>query len=231
MRGGARLRRGSTLARSITRSVRRRPEAPTVAMPQPEALAAPLGGVLRTRHSTRTFTHRPIALGALATLLDSAYGVTHDLEDDGVVYRLRTAPSAGGLFPLDVYACALAVLGIECGVHHYDPLRHVLARLPFGADRDTVGSALVQTEVVDAAACVLLLVATFSRSRIKYGARGYRFTLLEAGHVAQNILLAAEALGIAAVPIGGFFDRRLSALVGADGVDEAVVYAVAVGCP
>lgn len=229
MRGGTRLRRSPELAKSVTRSVRRREAARVIAMPEPDALGAALGAVVRGRRSTRAFTGGPIESRALGTLLASGCGTTHDLDDDGVAYRLRAAPSAGALFPLDMYACALAVRGVEDGVHHYDPLRHVLARIPFRADRETIGSALLQDDVADAAACVVLLVATFSRSRFKYGTRGYRFTLLEAGHVAQNILLAAEALGIAAVPIGGFFDRRMSALVGADGVHEAVVYAVAVG--
>lgn len=229
MRGGLRLRRSAQLAQSATRAVRRRPEGPTVELPAPEALAAPLGGVLRSRRSTRVFEARPIELRALSTLLAASCGPTHELEDGPVVHRLRAAPSAGALFPLDVYTCALAVRGLEDGVHHYDPFRHVLVRLPFRADRRTIGSALVQDDVTERAACLVLLVAIFARSRFKYGARGYRFTLLEAGHVAQNMLLAAEALGIGAVPLGGFFDRRMSALVGADGVDEAAVYAVAVG--
>jgi SagB-type dehydrogenase family enzyme len=229
MRGGTRLRRSPKLAQSVTRAVRRRPEAPFTDMPEPDALAVPLGAVLRTRRSTRAFADRPIELRALSTVLASACAPTHDLDDDGIVHRLRAAPSAGALFPLDLYACILAVRDIEGGIHHYDPFRHVLARLPFPVDREAVGSALLQDDVANAAACVILLVATFARSRFKYGQRGYRFTLLEAGHVAQNILLAAEALEIAAVPVGGFFDRRMSSLVGADGVHEAVVYAAAVG--
>ena len=67
------------------------------------------------------------------------------------------------------------------------------------------------------------------RSRFKYGERGYRFALLEAGHAAQNMLLAATALALAALPLGGFYDRRLDELVGADGLDEATLYAIALG--
>jgi SagB-type dehydrogenase family enzyme len=69
----------------------------------------------------------------------------------------------------------------------------------------------------------------FWRSRFKYGQRGYRFALLEAGHVVQNAVLAAAALGLAALPVGGFYDRRLDAVVGADGLDEASVYALTIG--
>jgi SagB-type dehydrogenase family enzyme len=74
-----------------------------------------------------------------------------------------------------------------------------------------------------------VLTAMFWRTRFKYGVRGYRFALLEAGHVGQNVTLAAAALRVAALPVGGFFDRRLDELVGADGLDEASVYAIVLG--
>jgi SagB-type dehydrogenase family enzyme len=69
----------------------------------------------------------------------------------------------------------------------------------------------------------------FWRSRFKYGLRGYRFALLEAGHVVQNLVLAATALGLPALPLGGWYDRRVDELVGADGLDEATVYVVLLG--
>jgi SagB-type dehydrogenase family enzyme len=73
------------------------------------------------------------------------------------------------------------------------------------------------------------MTAMFWRSRFKYGLRGYRFALIEAGHVMQNAVLAAAALGIAARPLGGYYDRLLDALVGADSLDEASVYALLLG--
>ena len=69
----------------------------------------------------------------------------------------------------------------------------------------------------------------FWRTRFKYGLRGYRFALLEAGHAAQNLLLAATALRVPALPLGGFFDARVEALLGIDGVDESVLYGIALG--
>jgi SagB-type dehydrogenase family enzyme len=71
----------------------------------------------------------------------------------------------------------------------------------------------------------------FWRSRFKYGQRGYRFTLLEAGHLVQNVVLMCAALDLAAVPIGGFYDRPVDMLLGADGVNESIVYAVCLGRP
>ena len=78
-------------------------------------------------------------------------------------------------------------------------------------------------------AAVVAISAVFWRSRFKYGARAYRFALLEAGHVAQNYLLAATALGLSACPVGGFFDRRVDALLGIDGLHEASLYLLPVG--
>ena len=90
-------------------------------------------------------------------------------------------------------------------------------------------AALVDPSPLDTSAALVVVTAVFWRSRIKYGLRGYRFALLEAGHLVQTIQLAATDLGLSALPVGGFFDRRLDELVGADGLDEAAVYAVALG--
>jgi SagB-type dehydrogenase family enzyme len=82
---------------------------------------------------------------------------------------------------------------------------------------------------MEAAALCVLLVGNFPRTKFKYGERGYRFALLEAGHLAQNILLIAEALGLGALPVGGYVDAHLNALVGVDGCEQAVLYGVVIG--
>jgi len=91
--------------------------------------------------------------------------------------------------------------------------------------------ALVHPDLARNATVVFLLTALFHWARFKYGERSYRFALLEAGHLAQNIHLVSAALGVGSVPIGGFIDDELNRLVGVNGVDEAVVYAIAVGAP
>ncbi len=98
---------------------------------------------------------------------------------------------------------------------------------PFEPER--LRGALVDREIAERAAALLVVTAMIWRSRFKYGERGYRFALLEAGHAAQNMLLAATGLALAALPLGGFYDRRLDELVGADGLDEATLYAIALG--
>jgi SagB-type dehydrogenase family enzyme len=84
-------------------------------------------------------------------------------------------------------------------------------------------------EIGSSCAALVLVAAIFGRTRFKYGLRGYRFALLEAGHVAQNVLLAATALGLAAVPLGAFYDRRTDTFLALDGVNESTLYAIAVG--
>lgn len=76
-----------------------------------------------------------------------------------------------------------------------------------------------------------MITALFWRCRFKYGLRAYRFTLLEAGHVMQNLLLTAQALGLGAVPIGGYYDRRLDEWLGVDGRNESTLYTAAIGIP
>jgi SagB-type dehydrogenase family enzyme len=142
--------------------------------------------------------------------------------------HLRTAPSAGALYPLDVYVAVRKVEGVPQGLHHYDPDRHALAELLLGDPASHLAAVLIDPAHVHAAVWVIL-AASFQRSRVKYGLRAFRFVLLEAGHIAQNVLLAAAALNLTALPIGGFFDSRLDAFLMLDGLNESALYLIAVG--
>ena len=146
----------------------------------------------------------------------------------GAAAGRRSVPSGGALYPLELYVLALAVTDTESSVYHYDPFGHRLESIG-PLDADVAGAALVDPGLAERAAAVLVLTGMFWRSRFKYGLRGYRFALLEAGHVAQNVVLAAAVLGLAVLPLGGFYDRRLDALVGADGLAEASLYALVLG--
>ena len=123
---------------------------------------------------------------------------------------------------------ALALEGVEPSTLHYDPFGHRLELLG-SLDVAATGAALVDPALAEEAAALVVVTAMFWRSRFKYGLRGYRFALIEAGHVVQNAVLVAAGLGLPALPLGGFYDRRLDALVGADGLDEASVYALVLG--
>ena len=149
---------------------------------------------------------------------------------DGTPQSLRAVPSGGALYPLELYVVSHRVEALEPALYHYEPLRHVLELLrplesPAEAELSPYPEPLVES------AAVVAMTAMFWRSRFKYGARAYRFALMEAGHVGQNLLLAAAALGLDAVPLGGFFDREVDAFLGVDGIYEASLYLVPLGYP
>lgn len=225
--GAARLERSQTMRVTVSRSVKRHPHRPHVALPPGEIGDARLATALAARRSRRSFGARPLELAELSAVLGAAYGVSGAV--DGTPQALRTAPSGGALYPLELYTACRRVTGLEPGLYHYDPLLHALVTLRLGADEDALESLSPYHEQLEAAAVVVAITAMFSRSRFKYGARAYRFTLLEAGHVAQSLLLAVAALHLAAVPIGGFYDRNVDGYLGVDGLDEASLYLVPIG--
>jgi SagB-type dehydrogenase family enzyme len=185
--------------------------------------------VVLTRRSAREFTGAPLELGEVAKLLQLAYGITGSADLDGEVQQqFRASPSGGALYPLEVYALPLQVRGLRPGVYHYHPAAHALEEVARGGVRRQL-ERITHTPEIGTAAVAIALTGISAKSRIKYGERGYRFMLLEAGHVAQNLLLTARALRLGAVAIGGFVDDELDALLDIDGVDEVSLYLVAIG--
>jgi SagB-type dehydrogenase family enzyme len=216
---------------SARRAVKRNLNRRGLALPLPERPEMTLADALLSRRSQRTFGSGGVTQSELATVLHAAYGVTSPATCDES-QPLRTVPSGGALFPLEVYAVLARVEGAEAGLYHLDPLRRVLEVLSLGPlPLAVLKDAAIYPEIVEGCAVTLLVTGMFWRSRFKYGLRGYRFTLLEAGHLVQNVVLMCAALELAAVPIGGFYDRPLDVLVGADGVNESIVYAVCLGRP
>jgi SagB-type dehydrogenase family enzyme len=218
--GLARLAGNEELQTLAAHATRRNPHLPRVDLPPALRPECSLWCALDLRRSRRDFAPRAIGVRQLATLLDAACGFR-----DG----RRTIPSGGALYPLEVFVVAHRVAGLRCGVLRYDAELHALERHASGDAWRAFLDASPVPDLVDRAAAALLVLAVFGRTRFKYGLRGYRFALLEAGHLAQNAVLAAAALGIAALPFGGYYDARLDELVGADGVEESIAYAVVVG--
>jgi SagB-type dehydrogenase family enzyme len=212
------------LRATVERAVRRRSSARFVALPSPGLPHVELEEALRERASDRVFGAGTIELEAAASIAWAAYGAARA----SALGPRRTVPSGGALYPLELYLLAPAVDGLDAGVYHYDPPRHGLSRLG-GLATQELDRLTPFPELLVPAALVLLVTAVFWRSRFKYGLRGYRFSLLEAGHVGQNALLAAWSLGLAAVPLGGVYEGRIEQLLGVDGVDESLVYVLSVG--
>ena len=221
--GASLLARSPELRASASRAVRRRTGLPAVRLPEPVPVGD-LDGLVGARRSTREYAAAPLRLPQLSTLLRTSYGVT------GALGRqpLRAVPSGGALYPLELYVAAQRVERLERALYHYDPLRGVLEHVrPLASDE--LEGLTPYDELLVPSAAVTMISAVFWRSRFKYGQRAYRFALLEAGHVAQSFLLAATALGLAACPVGGFYDRKVDAFLGIDGLYEASVYLLPVG--
>jgi len=200
------------------------PEAQRFPLPRPEPLQASLETTIRARRSVRDFAERAVSVSELAKLLELGCGV---MEVDAI--PRRAAPSGGGLYPVESYVLSFAVEGLESALWHYHPLDHVLERLS-GVSGPAVLRPFMPPGLLGAPPPLILIQSlVFARTQAKYLERGYRFGLLESGHIAQNLLLVAVALGLAAAPIGGFWDDPFNQLLGLDTEREAVVYSVLVG--
>jgi SagB-type dehydrogenase family enzyme len=219
--GLARLAANQHLQSASARAVRRNPRRRCHLLPRPKRPKCSLWHALDRRRSRRDFTGASLSLAHIATLLDAGYGLR-----DG---RRRTVPSGGALYPFELHVAASAVGGVLPGVYRYDPELHALEEHELGDPWPALEAACPLPGLLDGGAAVLLLLAIFGRTRFKYGLRGYRFALLEAGHVIQNVALAGVALDLAVLPLGGFYDAQVDALVGADGVEESVVYGAVLG--
>ncbi len=156
-----------------------------------------------------------------AQLLWSAQGITHE---EG----LRTAPSAGALYPLQTYLVAGNVTGLTPGIYRYEPERHRLRRVAAGDRRAGLARAALGQSWMAEAPAVLVFGAIDSRTSRKYGSRGIVYVHIEVGHAAQNVFLQAQALGLGAAAVGAFDDDLVASLLGM-GREKRPLYLVPVG--
>jgi len=204
------------------------PQAVRIALPDTPAGA--VDHLAAKRRSTRDFADRPLALGDLAAMLRAGYqALGPDTLPDGTQALRRPVPSAGGLYPLEIYALVRNVAGLDKGIYHYDSKADDLALVRAGAWEEQARGAFLTWSFVADAPVVLCLGAVFARTQRKYGPRGYRYILIEAGHVAQNISLAASERDLATLCLGGYSDAALNRLIGLDGLSEAIIYALGLG--
>ena len=186
---------------------------------------------ITSRVSVRQFRPRSLTLLEAATLLHHAYGITRDNQGTSFPRPFRVAPSGGALYPLEIFLHSSQIEGLQPGLYHYNPTRNHLRLLGEGDATGVIAQKLVQPEVARDASLVVFLTAVFERSVFKYGDRGYRFIFLEAGHVAQNLNLVSNALGLGCLNIGGYFDREVDDFLGLDGLTHSTVYLIAIGKP
>lgn len=190
-----------------------------IVLPTPQDIKIPLTKTLRNRLSTRDFSKDPISLKTLSQLLFFAAGVTRQGK--------RPYPSAGALYPLEVYLLSQRT-DIPKGLYHYNIRLHVLEILTQTIPSKVIRTLFIQ-ESIKNAPCILFITARFPRNTVKYGNRGYRHVLQEVGHLSQNIYLLSCALDIGCVSIGGFKDDAVNTLLVVDGLEETVINVIAVG--
>ncbi len=176
------------------------------------------------RRSHREYSAKPLELKALSELAFYTCGMTRS--DTNI---RRCFPSAGGLYPLELYVISGNVDELPQGVYHYNPCTHTFAQIKQGDSRPQIQRMTFVGDAVQTVGVVFVFTAMFGRSKIKYGERAYRFALLEAGHAMQNVCLAATAMGLGVCPVGGFVDDQMNDLLNVDGVEEAALYAAMIG--
>ena len=182
------------------------------------------------RRSVRAFQDTPLALHDLAAWLRSGYRVLGpDQVDTGQNVLRRPVPSAGALYPLEIYLLVRNVEGLAKGIYHYDVIGDDLEVVAEGSWEQQAAEAFYTWSFVSDAPVILCMGAVFARNQSKYGPRGYRYILLEAGHVAQNLCLAAAERDLSTLCMGGYRDGALNRLIALDGVEEAILYTMALG--
>ncbi len=182
-----------------------------------------LAEVIAQRRSRRAYAPHGLTPHQLSWLLYCADGLT------APAAGLRSAPSAGAQYPIELYVVVNRVAGLSSGLYHYAVASHTLERLDQAELAQEIMRAGLWQSFLAEASVVFVLTAIFQRLRWRYRERAYRYALLEAGHIAQNIYLAAEAAGLGACAVGAFFDSLVNQLLGVDGTEEAALYLLAVG--
>ncbi len=195
-----------------------------VALPAPSLDGAvSLEEALAARRSERAFASQSVALADAGQMLWAAQGITDPR-------GFRTAPSAGALYPLTVWLLSGAVDSLDAGAYRYRPGGHELARGEPGDLRGAVSEAAYGQAWMAAAAAIFVVTGRESVTRAKYGRMARRYMMMEAGHVAQNLLLQATARGLAATVVGGFDAGDIDDLLGLERGEEALLL-VAAGRP
>jgi len=193
-----------------------------IILPQPQYKGLSVEEAISKRRSVRDFGDQPLTKQELSQLLWAGQGIT---DPNGA----RAAPSAGGLYPIELYVVPNRVEGIGCGIYHYVPQGHKLVLFKEGNFSDAVYRAGLSQNALKDAAAVIVFSAVRERTAKKYGDTSDRFIAIEAGHISENILLESVSLGLGAVPIGGFDQTGMDKAIGINGTGESAIYLNAIG--
>jgi SagB-type dehydrogenase family enzyme len=165
---------------------------------------------LLNRRSIREYAADNLTLAELGQLLWAAQGITKP--DRG----FRTAPSAGGLYPLELFMAVGDVTDLPAGVYKYTPANHALIRIFERDVRPALSDAALGQESIRNGSAVIVIAGVYQRTQHKYGDRGSRYVHMEVGHAAQNVYLQAESMDLGTVIIGAFIDEEVQEVMGMD---------------
>jgi SagB-type dehydrogenase family enzyme len=178
-----------------------------VELPKPKTEGTvSLETTLLKRRSIRDFRNEPVSLASVSQLLWAAQGITNSM-------GFRTAPSAGALYPLELYIVVANVTGLNPGIYHYSPQKHNLTLEIDGDKRKNIANAALGQGAIQEAPIVFVFTSVHQRVTMKYGKRGLQYISMEVGHAAQNLCLQAVALDLGSVVIGAFYEDKVSGVL------------------
>ena len=196
-----------------------------IALPTDWDVDKGLREILQHRRSHRRFGKSVLSAKDLSLLLWASQGISGRAGN----YLLRTAPSAGALYPVETYLSVQNVETVDAGLFHFQPTEFCLEKMSAEFSGNKVAKAALGQSFLAKAGVVFIWSAIIRRNFSKYGHRGMRYIFMDAGHICQNLLLAAEVLGLGACPVAAFYDDEMNKLLGLDGAEESVIYLAAVG--
>ncbi|MBI2583765.1 MAG: SagB/ThcOx family dehydrogenase [Candidatus Aenigmarchaeota archaeon] len=195
------------------------PRFPSIKLPETSLLE--LDKLLETRESFRNFSNKPLSIEQVASIILSCRIV-----DKNRVPERRTYPSGGARFPIEIYLISFNIDGLQKGAYHYNMAERSLEIL-LETDLRHFENEIVSDYLRNTSAAIVL-TSVLARSEVKYGVKAYPYSLLEAGHMAQNILLACTELGIGCCPVGGFLNDKISEILDLT-PHEIPIYAIGIG--
>ena len=200
--------------------------------PSPPGRGLSVQEALRVRRTRRQFSGEPATLADIAGLLRGACGITGEMSGNppaGASTKLRAWPSAGGLYPVELYLLPMKCGELNASVYHHSAQQDVLVELGAMPAPAELEKLVFAEGLWKEASLLIVLTGVFERTAAKYADRGYRFVQQEAGHLMQNLLLMSEELQMNAVALGGFFEDELGKALGLESGRESPIYAVILG--
>lgn len=207
-----------------------------IKLPRKKPIKASLGSVIESRRSVRKFSGKSVSLEDFSTILHYAQGISGELRiknklyDNAETIKLRNAPSGGGLYPIKLFLAVWNVKDLEKGIYVYYPYSHSIkpVKIPITADELKSMASFGDIEAEKTGFSVIYVYDFYVNTR-KYGDAAVAYALIEAGEIAQNVQLAATAIGYGACDLGGYEKQKIEKLIGIDGISKHVIHFTTIG--